>query len=108
MRSLLEDVDRVELRAKKVQMSPSLKKDLEEVLAKHGGELEFIGHPTTTLEDLFLRIVEESKAHPKRRYLPELDKDAIRKPAQADGLGLKDGRQNQKLADTNPKLASED
>jgi ABC-2 type transport system ATP-binding protein len=89
VRSLLEDVDRVELRAKKVQLSPSLKKDLEDVLAKHGGELEFIGHPTTTLEDLFLRIVEESKAHPGRRYLPELDKDAIRKPVAADGQGVK-------------------
>ena len=37
---------------------------------KHGGKLETVGHPTTTLEDLFLRIVEESKARPGRRYLP--------------------------------------
>ena len=33
-----------------------------------------IGHPTTTLEDLFLRIVEESKAHPGRRYLPATER----------------------------------
>jgi len=26
--------------------------------------------PSATLEDLFLRIVEESKARPGRRYLP--------------------------------------
>ena len=32
---------------------------------------ETIGHPTTTLEDLFLRIVAQSKAHPGRRYMPD-------------------------------------
>jgi ABC-2 type transport system ATP-binding protein len=40
------------------------------VVAKHGGRLESYGHPTTTLEELFLRVVKESKAHPGRRYLP--------------------------------------
>jgi ABC-2 type transport system ATP-binding protein len=43
---------------------------LDEVFRKHGGTVEKLGHPTTTLEDLFLRIVEESKARPGRRYLP--------------------------------------
>ena len=28
------------------------------------------GHPTTTLEDLFLNIVQESKMHPGRRFRP--------------------------------------
>src|SRR5580693_2212540 len=88
VKSLLEDVHRVELQASGVQISDALKRDLEAALAKHGGKLEFLGHPTTTLEDLFLRIVEESKARPGRRYLPELDKDAIRKPA-TDGQGAK-------------------
>jgi ABC-2 type transport system ATP-binding protein len=84
VKSLLEDVQRVELRASGVQISDTLKKDLEATLARHGGKLEFLGHPTTTLEDLFLRIVEESKAHPGRRYLPELEKDGMKgnpKPA---------------------------
>jgi ABC-2 type transport system ATP-binding protein len=71
VKSLLEDVQRLELRAKGVQVNDDLKRDLEAVLAKHGGELEFIGHPTTTLEELFLRIIAESKAHPGRRYMPE-------------------------------------
>ena len=71
VRSLLEDVQRLEMRASGVQLTDELRRDLEEVLAKHGGKIESIGHPTTTLEDLFLRIVEESKAHPGRRYLPE-------------------------------------
>ena len=54
---------------------PESLKDIEEALGKvraeikkHGGELESVGHPTTTLEELFLRIVEESKSRPGRRY----------------------------------------
>jgi ABC-2 type transport system ATP-binding protein len=74
VKSLLEDVQRIEVQASGVQISDALKRDLEAALAKHGGKLEFLGHPTTTLEDLFLRIVEESKARPGRRYLPEADK----------------------------------
>ena len=31
-------------------------------------------HPTTTLEDLFLKIVEESKSRPGRRYLPPTER----------------------------------
>ncbi len=81
VRSLLEDVQRLELRAKGVQLNDQLRADLEALLAKHGGEIESIGHPTTTLEDLFLRIIEESKAHPGRRYMPEQDS----KPASPSG-----------------------
>src|SRR5215212_101009 len=68
--SLLEDAVRLEVRARGVKESAELKADLEAVFKKHGGALESIGHPTTTLEELFLRIVEESKARPGRRYLP--------------------------------------
>ena len=32
--------------------------------------MESFAHPTTTLEDLFKKVVEESKARPGRRYLP--------------------------------------
>ena len=70
VRTLLEDVRRLELRARGLQITDEVRRDLEEVLRKHGGELESLGHPTTTLEDLFLQIVERSKAHPGRRYLP--------------------------------------
>src|SRR5947209_16760723 len=71
VKGLLEDVKRLELRANGVEINDELRRDLEEVLARHGGKLEFLGHPTTTLEDLFLHIVKQSKAHPGRRYLPE-------------------------------------
>lgn len=70
VKRLLEDVQRVQLLATGVQMNDDLKRDLEELLRRHGGTLEFLGHPTTSLEALFLRIVEESKKHPGRRYLP--------------------------------------
>ena len=75
--SLLEDAVRLEVRASKVKESPELKADLEAVFKKHGGELENIGHPTTTLEELFLKIVEESKARPGRRYLPPTEEPAV-------------------------------
>ncbi len=58
VKELLEDVQRVEMRASGVQISDGLKRDLKTLLAKYKGKLEFLGHPTTTLEDLFLRIVE--------------------------------------------------
>jgi ABC-2 type transport system ATP-binding protein len=74
VKTLLQDVNRVEVRAGGLQLTPELQRDLEEVFARHGGKLDTIGHPTTTLEDYFLRIVEESKAHPGRRYLPEQQK----------------------------------
>jgi ABC-2 type transport system ATP-binding protein len=73
---LLEDAARVELRAKGLKLTPELQAELEALLKKYGGSIETIGHPTTTLEDLFLRIVEESKARPGRRYLPPSERPA--------------------------------
>jgi len=67
---LVEDQKRLQMQATGVETSPALEADLRAVIEKHGGKLELIGHPTTTLEDLFLRIIEESKARPGRRYLP--------------------------------------
>ncbi|HEX4612252.1 MAG TPA: ABC transporter ATP-binding protein [Urbifossiella sp.] len=70
VRKLVEDQNRIEVRATSVRGTAELKADLEAVFRKHGGTLEALGHPTTTLEQLFLKIVEESKARPGRRYLP--------------------------------------
>jgi ABC-2 type transport system ATP-binding protein len=72
--TLLEDANRVELQASGLKLTDELRQDLEGVLHKYGGKLESLGHPTTTLERLFLRIVEESKAHPGRRYLPAAER----------------------------------
>src|SRR2546423_651032 len=82
VKTLLEDVKRLELRASGVQLSEEVRRDLEEVLKKHGGRVDFLGHPTTTLEDLFLHIVQQSKAPPGRRYLPIAER-----PARREGEG---------------------
>ncbi|MFO0799038.1 MAG: ABC transporter ATP-binding protein [Gemmataceae bacterium] len=67
---LVEDQNRIQVRATSVRETPELKADLAALFRKHGGTMEELGHPTTTLEELFLKIVEESKARPGRRYLP--------------------------------------
>lgn len=69
---LVEDQKRVEVRATELELSDAVKDDLAKVFAKHGGKLEAFGHPTTTLEDLFLRIVQESKDRPGRRFQPKV------------------------------------
>jgi ABC-2 type transport system ATP-binding protein len=92
VQALLQDINRVELRASGLQLTEGLRRDLEEVLGRHGGRLDTIGHPTTTLEDYFLHIVEESKAHPGRRFLPGKEPAAPAaarppEPARGDGDG---------------------
>ncbi len=70
VKTLLQDTNRIELRASGLALNETLRHELAEVLKRHGGSIDTLGHPTTTLEDYFLRIVEESKARPGRRYLP--------------------------------------
>lgn len=70
VQTLLQDHRRIELRASDLELTEALRRDLDAVLQKHGGRLDSIGHPTTTLEDYFLHIIEESKAHPGRRFQP--------------------------------------
>jgi ABC-2 type transport system ATP-binding protein len=45
--------------------------EIREVIARHGAQLLAVDHPTTTLEELFLRIVRESDLHPGRRRVAE-------------------------------------
>jgi ABC-2 type transport system ATP-binding protein len=68
--ALVQIANRVQVQASGLPLTDALRRDLEAVFAKHGGQLESLGHPTTTLEELFLQIVQESKAHPGRRYRP--------------------------------------
>src|SRR5262245_33506154 len=72
---LVEDAVRVEVRATNLRLTDALKSDLANIIEKHGGKLESFGHPTTTLEDLFKKVVEESKARPGRRFLPAAEGD---------------------------------
>jgi ABC-2 type transport system ATP-binding protein len=92
VKTLLQDTNRVEMRASGLQLTEALRRDLETVLQKHGGTLDSVGHPTTTLEDYFLRIVEESKARPGRRFLPEKEgADKGQQVAQPVPAGPRDG-----------------
>ena len=81
----MQVANRVQVQASGLALTDDLRRELEAVLQRHGGRLETYGHPTTTLEDLFLHIVKESKAHPGRRYRPS-DTPAAPPPA-ADGTG---------------------
>ncbi len=48
-------------------LSPEAEAEIREVIAKHNGQLLEMDKPTTTLEELFLRIVKESEERPGRR-----------------------------------------
>ena len=52
------------------------------MILRHGGDDVVVDHPTTTLEELFLRIVHESDLHPGRRKVAH---DAGRPAAPAPG-----------------------
>jgi ABC-2 type transport system ATP-binding protein len=86
VQTLLEDANRVQVQAGGLPLSDALRRDLEEVIRRHGGTVENFGHPTTTMEDLFVRIVEESKAHPGRRFLPGRDRPTAERQAVPDSL----------------------
>jgi ABC-2 type transport system ATP-binding protein len=84
---LLEVEEYVQLKAKGVKLSADLERDLAAVIEKHGGAVEAVDHPTTTLEELFLRIVKESQDRPGRRYLPAVEREAVAAPVTAGKSG---------------------
>src|SRR6476659_215726 len=62
---LLTVQDVVQLRAK--GLSKAAEDEIRGVIARHGGELVAVEHPTLSLEELFLNIVRDSEARPGRR-----------------------------------------
>jgi ABC-2 type transport system ATP-binding protein len=54
-------------------LSPEAQEEIRQVVLKHHGTVHSIGNPTTTLEELFVRVIEESEAHPGRRVRAEPD-----------------------------------
>ncbi|MGA2059795.1 MAG: ABC transporter ATP-binding protein [Thermoguttaceae bacterium] len=48
-------------------LSPAAEIEVKNVIERHNGKVLSVGNPTTTLEDLFLKIIDESEAHPGRR-----------------------------------------
>ena len=63
----VQDVTQIKTR----ELPDAALKEIEEVIRRHGAELVAVDHPTTTLEELFLRIVRESELHPGRRRVAE-------------------------------------
>ncbi len=52
-------------------LSDSALKEIEQVIARHGGQMHRVDHPTVTLEELFLRIVKQSQERPGQRFTPD-------------------------------------
>lgn len=48
-------------------LSDDAKREIAELIARHGGDLRSMDNPTATMEDLFLNIVRESEARPGAR-----------------------------------------
>ncbi|MDR1960378.1 MAG: ABC transporter ATP-binding protein [Planctomycetaceae bacterium] len=62
---LLQISTQTEIRAE--GLSDGARKKIEQIIQEDGAALNFSGHPTTTLEELFLNIIAESEARPGRR-----------------------------------------
>jgi ABC-2 type transport system ATP-binding protein len=65
---LLKDQNETQLLTTK--LSPQAITEIEAVLAKHNAKLIEHGHPTNSLEDLFLKTVQKSQERPGQRYVP--------------------------------------
>jgi len=63
--ALLKVQDVTEIRA--TGISEACKQEVLSTIARHGGQVQRVDHPTTTLEDLFLEIVHDAEARPGRR-----------------------------------------
>jgi len=63
--TLLTVADVTQIRAR--GLSPECQHEIRDCIARHQGELLEMDNPTTTLEELFLRIVRDSEARPGRR-----------------------------------------
>ena len=52
-------------------LTPELEEEVRRLLVERGAELVSVDHPTTTLEELFLRIVREGDERPGKRIVRE-------------------------------------
>jgi len=76
----VQDVTQIKAR----NLPPAALQEIQDVIARHGGSDVAVDHPTTTLEELFLRIVRESELHPGRRKVAAgAEQPAAVEPAEA-------------------------
>ncbi|MEO6808251.1 MAG: ABC transporter ATP-binding protein [Isosphaeraceae bacterium] len=75
----VQDVTQIKTR----DLSEAALAEVRAVIERHGAEVLAVDHPTTTLEELFLRIVRESDLHPGRRRVADRAPVAATNPAGA-------------------------
>ena len=64
-------VDEGVTQLKTSQLPENVIREVEEVLKRHGASLMNVDHPTSNLEDLFIKTVRESKERPGQRHVAE-------------------------------------
>ena len=74
VQSLLKDQGVTQIKTSR--LSDEAIREIEKVIQNHNGELIEVDHPTTSLEDLFMKTVQESAARPGQRYIPKTGSDA--------------------------------
>ncbi len=78
----VQDVTQIKAR----NLSPAAIEEIRDVIHRHGGDDVTVDHPTTTLEELFLRIVQESELHPGRRKVAhDMGRPSTRRPGRTGG-----------------------
>lgn len=50
------------------KLPPEAEAEIRRVVERFGGQVKSYGAPSSTLEELFLKVVEEGKTHPGKRY----------------------------------------
>jgi ABC-2 type transport system ATP-binding protein len=70
--SLLKVRDVTEIRA--AGLNPLVEEEIRQVIERNNGHILNMGNPTTTLEELFLKIIRESEEHPGRRVRGVVEK----------------------------------
>ncbi len=63
---LLQEQDETQVLT--TRLSDNVIKEIEQVVARSGGQVHKVDHPAVTLEDLFLRIVKQSQERPGQRF----------------------------------------
>lgn len=82
--SLLKIRDVTEIQA--AGLSETAKEEIREVIARHQGQVVSLGNPTTSLEELFLKIIRESEAHPGRRVRGVAESTNQAGPSEGSGV----------------------
>ena len=72
VRNLLTVQDTYQLRVR--NLTDAARREIDDVLERHHAEVISAEHPTSTLEELFLRIVKESTERPGRRDLSAMQR----------------------------------